>query len=99
MIKITKQIILFFSLILSLTQCSTTDPDILSSNGTVKYISLEGGFYGIITDANEPLDPVNLSKEFQKDGMRVTFSYKIKKDAASFHMWGQIIELIEIKEL
>lgn len=65
--------------------------------GTVKYNSLEGGFYGIITDDNQSLDPINLPKEFQVDGKRIHFSYKEKKDRVSIHMWGIIIEIIQIK--
>lgn len=71
----------------------------ISAIGTVKYISLEGGFFGITTDDNKNLDPLNLSKEFQVDGKRISFKYVEKKDMASFHMWGEIIEIIEISEL
>ncbi len=67
--------------------------------GTVKYIDLEGGFYGIITDDNKRLDPINLAKEFQTDGKRIMFKYKEKKDLVSFHMWGTIVEILEIKEI
>jgi inhibitor of cysteine peptidase len=82
-----------------MSYCSSNEAELNSTNGTVKYISLEGGFYGIITDKNEHLDPINLSKEFQVDGKRVTFRYIIRTDLASFHMWGAIIEIIEIKEM
>lgn len=70
-----------------------------SASGTVKYISLEGGFYGIITDGNKNLDPVNLPEEFQVDGKRIKFDYKPTKDQVSFHMWGLIVELSNIKSL
>ena len=78
--------------------CSSTEPE-LGATGTVKYISLEGGFYGIITDDGKSLDPLNLSKEYQVDGKRIQFKYIKKSNMASFHMWGIIIEIIEIKEL
>jgi inhibitor of cysteine peptidase len=88
-------IIIFAIILLGCTSNSTENLPL--AKGTVKYISLEGGFYGIITDKNEHYDPINLSKEFQVDGKRVIFSYKERKDLASFHMWGIIIEIIEIK--
>jgi len=79
--------------------CSSLESDVKFTTGTVKYISLEGGFYGITTDDNKNLDPLNLSKEFQVDGKRIYFKYVEKKEMASFHMWGVIIEILEIREL
>lgn len=38
--------------------------DIISETGTVKYIDLEGGFFGIIGDSGKNYDPINLSEEF-----------------------------------
>ncbi len=77
----------------------SVDNKSISAIGTVKYISLEGGFYGITTDDNKNLDPLNLPKEFQVDGKRISFKYVEKKDMASIHMWGTIVEIIEIREL
>ena len=96
--SIIKNLIAFLFLTIVIISCSSTEPE-LNETGTVKYISLEGGFYGIITDDGESLDPLNLSKEYQVDGKRIQFKYIEKSDMASFHMWGTIIEIIEIKEL
>ena len=79
--------------------CTSLESDIKFTTGTVKYISLEGGFYGIITDDNKNLDPLNLLIEFQVDGKRISFKYVEKKDMASIHMWGIIVEIIEIRGL
>lgn len=87
-------VIIFIIILLGCTSNSTENYPL--AKGTVKYISLEGGFYGIITGKNEHLDPINLPKEFQVDGKRVIFSYKERKDLASFHMWGIIIEILDI---
>lgn len=67
--------------------------------GTVKYVSLEGGFWAIYGDNNKHYDPINLPKEFWIEGKRIQFSFRERNDLASFHMWGVIIELIEIKEI
>ncbi len=96
--SIIKNLIAFLFLTIVIISCSSNEPE-LSATGTVKYISLEGGFYGIITDDGKSLDPLNLSKEYQVDGKRIQFKYIEKSDMASFHMWGTIIEIIEIKEL
>jgi inhibitor of cysteine peptidase len=96
--NIIKNIIIAILTIVAIS-CSSLESDAKFAIGTVKYISLEGGFYGITTDDNKNLDPLNLSKEFQVDGKRISFKYVEKKDMASFHMWGTIVEIIEIKEL
>jgi len=79
----------------------TLTGDMIDGTGTVKYLSFEGGFYGIVTDNNKfkNLDPINLPLEFRKDGLRVRFKAKIRYDAASFHMWGIIVELLYIRKI
>ncbi len=69
---------------------------IINIEGTIKYVPLEGGFYGIIGDDGEYYDPTNLLKKFQKDGLRVKITAKLKEDMASIHMWGKVIEILEI---
>ncbi|MCK4430776.1 MAG: hypothetical protein KAW19_05685 [Candidatus Aminicenantes bacterium] len=78
--------------------------DIIEGTGTITYIGVEGGFYGIITANdghwdNGHWDPINLRSEFTVDGLRVKFKAKIRDDLHSYHMWGRIIELIYIKKL
>lgn len=95
---------LYLSLILALlvSACSGVESEsseIKYANGTVKYLSIEGGFYGIVTDDYKNLDPLNLPREFQRDGLKIFFKYVEKKNMGSYHMWGMIIEIIEIKEL
>jgi len=67
--------------------------------GTVQYINLEGGFYGIVGEDGNKYDPVNLPDEFKQDGLRVKFSAKILKDQMSIHMWGALIEITEIEKI
>jgi len=75
------------------------DKDIISGTGTIKYIDLEGGFYGIIADNGERYDPINLNQEFQVDGLRVRFEAKIRDDIVGIHMWGVLIEILKIEKL
>jgi hypothetical protein len=71
----------------------------IKTTGTIKHQGLEGGFWGIVGDDGQNYDPQNLSPEFQKEGLRVSFEAETKPDAASFHMWGTIIEIKSMKKL
>jgi len=72
--------------------------DIVEATGIIKFVDLEGGFYGIVAE-NKKYLPVNLSKEFETDGLKVKFKAKIRKDLVSIHMWGTLIELIYIDKI
>ncbi|RLG67596.1 hypothetical protein DRN93_04250, partial [archaeon] len=61
--------------------------EVISANGTIKYIPIKGGFYGIITDEGKKYLPLNLPEEFKKDGLRVWFKAKPRK-VATIQMWG-----------
>ena len=66
-------------------------------NGTVQYNELEGGFYGLVADNGQKYDPINLSEEYRKDGLPVSFQVIEKKDMAGIHMWGKIVEIVKIE--
>ena len=63
------------------------------------FSDLEGGFYGIVDDAGERYDPVNLGDEFKSDGLRIRFEAKILRDYVSVHMWGRLVEILEVERL
>ena len=71
----------------------------INGTGTVIYNPIEGGFYGIVGDNGKNYDPLNLGKEFQVDGLRVHFEGIKREDMASFHMWGTLIEIINIERI
>ncbi len=65
--------------------------------GTVQYIYLEGGFWGIIgTDGNNYL-PVNLDIKNMINGISVRIKAKILDDMVSTQQWGKPIEIISIE--
>jgi heat shock protein HslJ len=70
--------------------------DQIAASGTVKYIGIEGGFFGIITPDDKKYLPLNLPEEFQVDGMQVTFTAREKPDTATTAMWGMPVELDSI---
>ena len=69
---------------------------IVSGGGQVRYVDLEGGFYGIVS-ASGKYEPINLPDQFKVNKKDIWFKAKIRTDMASVHMWGKIIEIIEIK--
>ncbi len=66
--------------------------------GTVRYMSFEGDFWGIMGDNGKNHDVRNLFEEFQVDGLRVRFSVNFT-DYLSYHMWGYVVRLVSIERL
>lgn len=73
-----------------------TAPQTISFTGQVVYVDLEGGFWGIIADGGTHYEPINLPEDYQNEGQRVAVVARILSDYASIHMWGDIIEILEI---
>ncbi len=73
--------------------------NVVTGTGTIIWLDLEGGFWGIIGDDGEHYDPINLDPDFQDEDLRVYFEAKIRTDLASFHMWGKIVEILKIQKL
>lgn len=74
----------------------------VEGTGTIQFVGVEGGFYGIMADDGSKYNPINLSSEFsdfQEHGLRVTFEGKVRDDLDSLHMWGTIIELTVVEKL
>ena len=69
--------------IVTFSGCLLKDKNIVEGNGTITYINLEGGFYGIVADDGEHYVPINLPSEFKVDGLRVRFKGKIRDDLVS----------------
>jgi hypothetical protein len=100
-----------FALLILLASCQKDEPAAFQPNekadkelfsnefaftGTIKYIKLEGGFYGIISDDGKHYDPLNLPVKYQKDGLKVKVKASLADNQASFHMWGTLINIISI---
>ena len=63
---------------------------------TVKYIDLEGGFYGIVSDDGESYMPLELADEYKQDGLRVIFKMRPVKGVMTTTMWGKTVEITQI---
>jgi len=90
--------VLFVAVLVMLARPGCNQTDRVLDSGTVVYLDLEGGFFGIIDDHGRHWDPSNLPAEFQTDSLRVRFE-GVVTDRATFHMWGRTIELTAIKRL
>ena len=73
------------------------DADAFEIIGTVVYNDLEGGFFAIESEDGKTYKPLDLPETFQKDGMRVRATVRVRNDVGSIHMAGDIVEILEIK--
>ncbi|TAJ44017.1 hypothetical protein CUJ86_08205 [Methanofollis fontis] len=79
--------------------CVTTDEGTtISGTGTVRYIDLEGGFYGIVGDDGADYLPLDLDPAFQQDGLRVRYSLE-KADVATIQQWGTPVRVVAIERI
>jgi heat shock protein HslJ len=79
----------------------TRDPDpgtpgVISGTGTIRFINLEGGFYGIITPSGERYLPLNLPAGFGADGTEVTFTALTEEGVATISMWGTPVRIVSM---
>jgi hypothetical protein len=81
--------------IISIAADSTKQATI-ETTGTVTWVPLEGGFYGIIADDGTQYDPLNLPEKYLQDGLRIRLSAVETPDVAGFHMWGTIITITSV---
>lgn len=75
------------------------DPaDRVSGNGTITYVDLEGGFYGIVADDGMRYLPADLPAEYRTDGLRVRFVVDIANETATIQQWGTPVDIVEIEQ-
>ena len=75
----------------------STDGDLVRFDGTVVYVDLEGGFYGIEAVTGERLLPLNLAEGFQRDGLAVTVHGRFE-EAMTIQQWGRPFQIESIEE-
>jgi len=75
------------------------DEVIVVGTGEIQHIDLEGGFYGIVSDDDEHYDPINLPDDFKEDGLLVSFKLAVLENQVSYHMWGEVVRIINIEKL
>lgn len=73
--------------------------DLITGTGTVTFVNLEGGFYGIVGDSGIRYDPTFLDRDFEQDKLRVKFEGRERADLVNIHQWGTILELTRIEKM
>ena len=73
-------------------------PDTIRFRGEVTYLSMEGGFWGIIAADGQRYDPGQLPKAFQDNGHKVQVVARPATGRLSFRQWGKAIDIVEIKD-
>ncbi len=68
----------------------------VAETGTVTYVDLEGGFYGIVTDGGERYLPFGLDEKYRVDGMRITFAGEVLRETVTLQQWGTPVEIIAV---
>ncbi len=71
----------------------------IMGTGTIRFIDLEGGFYGIVADDGQRFDAGTLGESFQQDGLRVRFTVRERTGVMSIRMWGRIVEVVSLTTL
>ena len=85
--------------ILATTHSHNNPAEELHFVAELRWISLEGGFYGLVAEDGRKFLPLNLPADFRKEGLRSRVRGIIKKDVATIYMWGTPLETIEIEIL
>ncbi len=70
----------------------------IQGTGTIRYVDLEGGFYGLVDEEGTKYDPTPLPDSLRVDGLRVRFEAK-KKNVMTTRMWGTPIEVLNIERI
>ena len=71
----------------------------VSGKATVTHVTIEGGFYGLVTDTGERLLPIQMSSEFRQNGLRVRYDGAADDNQISVYQWGTLTKLTSIKKL
>jgi len=71
----------------------------ISGNGTITYVDLEGGFYGIVGDDGNRYLPLDLGREHQVDGMRVAYTVELEKDTTTIQQWGTPVRVVSLEPI
>ena len=64
---------------------------------TVKYIAIEGGFYGLETADGQQFLPRNLNKNYQTDGTVIRFTFEPVEGVMTTQQWGTLVRLSDVE--
>jgi hypothetical protein len=66
----------------------------------VRWIPVEGGFFGLVARDGAKYLPLNLPEGFRRDGLSVRVRGRLREEAVTAYMWGRplMIHVIEVLE-
>ena len=67
--------------------------------GMVKYLAMEGGFYGIVGEDGKNYLPLNLEEAYQQDSLNVRFTFERREGVMTIAMWGQAVDITAIERV
>jgi serpin B len=74
-----------------------TEPSpLIETTGTVVYVPISGGFYGILAEDGSQYLPLDLDEAWHVDGLEVTFSARPEPEAMTIYMWGTAVSVLSI---
>lgn len=94
-----KLICALFFLIFFTSGIMANNDETISFTGTVTFLEIEGGFYGIVSDDGEKYKPEVLDKEYQKRDLKVQVKAEKKSNSFGIFQWGTIIKIRNIRVL
>jgi len=59
--------------------------------GTIRYIELETGFWGIESDRGAHYVPVNMPEQLKIEGRRVEVEVRFEEEMAGLEQWGRYV--------
>lgn len=65
--------------------------------GTIQYVELEGGFFGIVTEEGAKYFPQYLAPDFKVDGLSVRVDAMLEEQVIGIQMWGVPIRILSIR--
>lgn len=66
--------------------------------GTMSWVELEGGFWGIVTTSGGKYLPTNgVPESLKKDGLPVRGTVNVRKGYMTMQMWGTPVEVVTIE--
>lgn len=69
---------------------------IVRFTGTVVWVDLETGFYGLVSDDGRKYEPLGLPETFKRHGLRVQVTGTEEPGMVSVNMWGTMLRVVEI---
>jgi hypothetical protein len=78
-------------------QKMTTEKEMIWHAVTVKYLEMEGGFYGLVSDKGDKFLPRNLAKEYQLPGTQLKVKGEVIKGMITIQQWGKVFNITDVE--